>query len=133
MMYFMENPIKLGGQSVIVQVDETKLTHNVKFHRGRTPKFNDWELTMVDTSTTPAKGFAQVVENRSCKVLVPKLKVLLIMDQLFILMNGKATMVYQKILNLFIIKLIINIILLIQILVYTLNMLSHLIIRLKMI
>ena len=31
------NPIRLGGNNIIVQIDETKLSHNVKSHIGRSP------------------------------------------------------------------------------------------------
>ena len=31
--YVFRNPIKLGGQNIVVQVDEMKLNHNVKAHR----------------------------------------------------------------------------------------------------
>ncbi|KAG0437655.1 hypothetical protein DMUE_3566 [Dictyocoela muelleri] len=36
--YFRENPILLGGQGVVVNVDETMLNHKVKSHRGRSPR-----------------------------------------------------------------------------------------------
>jgi len=36
--YFKISPIKLGGPGKIIHVDETKLNHNVRAHRGRGPR-----------------------------------------------------------------------------------------------
>ena len=57
-MYCARNPIKPGGPNIILQVDEMKLNHNVKAHRGCVTIKPTWILTMVDTSTTPTKGYA---------------------------------------------------------------------------
>lgn len=70
-VYFKANPIRLGGPNICVQVDETKLNHNVKSHRGRSAVNPTWALTMVDTSTRPAKGYAKIVSNRSSNTMVP--------------------------------------------------------------
>ena len=48
----------LGGQNIIVIVYEMRLNQNVKAHRGRATKNSTWILIMVDTSTTPGKGYA---------------------------------------------------------------------------
>lgn len=69
--WFDENPIRLGGFNKVVQVDETKLNYNAKSHRGRSQVSPDWALTMVDVSTTPAKGFASMVPDRSAATLLP--------------------------------------------------------------
>jgi hypothetical protein len=54
-----------------VQIDETKLNHNVKSYRGRAPVRPDWAITMVDISTTSAKGYAEVIPDRSTATMKP--------------------------------------------------------------
>jgi len=70
-IYFARNPIKLGGPNIVVQVDEIKLNHNVKAHRGRGIKDPTWVLTMADTSTTPAKGYAKVIPKKDTNTIIP--------------------------------------------------------------
>lgn len=72
--YFEDNPIRLGGIGKTVQVDETKLNYNVKSHRGRGPEAPDWALTMVDISTTPARGFAKMISDRSAETLISNIE-----------------------------------------------------------
>ena len=69
--YYILNPIKLGGPNVIVQVDETKLNHNVKLHRSRGPISPAWCLCIVDTSTMPARGFATMIPDRTAATIIP--------------------------------------------------------------
>jgi len=69
--FWSRNPIKLGGPNIIVQVDEMKLNHNVKAHRGRTSIRPTWILTMVDTSTTPALGYAEIIPNKEAGTIIP--------------------------------------------------------------
>jgi len=69
--YYILNLIKLGGPNVIVQVDETKLNHNVKSHRGRGPIRPAWCLCIVDTSTMPARGFATMIPDRTAATIIP--------------------------------------------------------------
>lgn len=70
-IYYENNPIRLGGINKCVQIDETKLNHNVKAHRGRSAVIPTWAITMVDTTTTPALGYAEVVPDRSSKTMIP--------------------------------------------------------------
>lgn len=69
--YYSLNPIRLGGPQIIVQVDETKLNHNVKSHRGRGPIHPAWCLCIVDTSTQPATGFATMIADRTSATIIP--------------------------------------------------------------
>lgn len=69
--YFLENPIRLGGANKVVQIDEAKLNFNVKSHRGRSAIAPDWAITMVDVSTFPGRGYAEMVPDRSAATLVP--------------------------------------------------------------
>lgn len=39
--HYTDNPIKLGGLNVEVQVDRSKTSHNVQAHRGRAPRHSD--------------------------------------------------------------------------------------------
>ena len=54
--HFNKFPIRLGGPSVIVQVDETKINFNAKAHKGLDPSTACWALCIVDTAHSPAKG-----------------------------------------------------------------------------
>lgn len=76
--YFVKNPIRLGGPGAIVQVDETKLNFNVKSHRGRGPKDAVWALCIVDTTFSPARGYVQIVTNRTKSVLIPIIKMVVL-------------------------------------------------------
>ncbi|KAG0438980.1 hypothetical protein DMUE_2748 [Dictyocoela muelleri] len=69
--HFENNPIKFGGSGSVVQVYETMLNHNVRAHRGRSPNNKILAITMIDTSTTPVKGYAEVVLSRNSDTLLP--------------------------------------------------------------
>ncbi|KAG0440092.1 hypothetical protein DMUE_1990 [Dictyocoela muelleri] len=68
--YFFENPIRLGGLGVVVNIDE-RMFHTARSQRGRSPRSKTWAITMVDTSFCPSRGFARVVENLSSNELIP--------------------------------------------------------------
>ena len=73
----MDNPIKLGGPNIIVQVDMMKLNFNVKNHRGRhIPAC--WALVIVDASFVPVLGYSVIVENRSAEVLLSIINLIVI-------------------------------------------------------
>jgi len=67
----MRNPIRLDGACVIVQLDETKLNHNVKSHHGRGPIRPAWCLCIVDTITQPSIGFTTMIPNRKAITMIP--------------------------------------------------------------
>ena len=69
--YFKKNPVQLGGPGVIVQIDESAFGHKQKYHRGRMPKSNLWVFGLVDTSTRPATGYMQIVDQRDSATLLP--------------------------------------------------------------
>ncbi|KAG0440025.1 hypothetical protein DMUE_2041, partial [Dictyocoela muelleri] len=69
--YWLNNPIRLGGYRRNVRVDETKLNFNVRSHRGRSPTSAIWAITIVDTPTIPALGYAEIVESHSADILIP--------------------------------------------------------------
>jgi hypothetical protein len=54
-----------------VQIDETRINHNVKSYRDRAPVRPDWAITMVDISTAPARGYAEVISDRSTVTMKP--------------------------------------------------------------
>jgi len=68
---YEKNPLRLDGANVIIQIDETKLNHNVKSHRGKCPKLPSWTLCIVDISTQPATGFPTLIPDRQTKTLIP--------------------------------------------------------------
>ena len=69
--YFANNPVKLGGPNVIVQIDESCFSHKVKHHRGRAHDQSKWVFGILDTSTKPGIGYMELVPNRSAEVLLP--------------------------------------------------------------
>lgn len=69
--YYEAIPIRLGGHGVIVQCDEVKLNYNVKSHRGRGPRDQIWGLSIVDTSTSPAQGFCQIIKDKKAETMIP--------------------------------------------------------------
>ncbi|KCZ74470.1 hypothetical protein H311_04565, partial [Anncaliia algerae PRA109] len=69
--FFGCNPIRLGGDGIIVHVDETMLSHAVKSHRGRVARNQSWALTIVDTSEKPGLGYCQIVDKRDSTTLIP--------------------------------------------------------------
>jgi hypothetical protein len=71
--YFTANPIKLGGEGIICQVDESLFAYKPKYHRGRAPKREKtrerWVFGIVDTSYVPAIGYLQFVNERDSNTL----------------------------------------------------------------
>lgn len=65
------DPIRLGGRGIICQIDETLLVHKAKHHVGRFPRNQIWAFGIVDTSYSPAKGYVQIVSNRTRDTLLP--------------------------------------------------------------
>ncbi len=56
----------LGGRDVICQVDESVFSYKPKYIRGGGMKTEEiWVFGIVDTSYTPARGYMQVVNDRS--------------------------------------------------------------------
>lgn len=68
--HYRDLTFRIGGPGVVVQVDETMLNHKVKSHRGRGPRTQTWACCLVDTSSTPAKGYAEVVPDRKKTTLM---------------------------------------------------------------
>ena len=69
--YFIQNPIQMGGPGVILEIDESLFRHKPKYHRGRQPQRNGaWVFGIVDTSSTPALGYMQIVDNRTARTLL---------------------------------------------------------------
>lgn len=62
--YFAQNPPKLGGPGIIVEIDESKFNLYVKSHRGRASISPTWVFGLVDTSFQPARGIMKVAERR---------------------------------------------------------------------
>jgi len=65
------NPIQLGGQGIVCEIDETLLSHKPKYNQGRGPREQIWAFGVVDTSFHPAKGLMQIVPNRRRETLYP--------------------------------------------------------------
>ena len=60
------NPIAItGGGGFVVQIDESMFHHRQRQHVGRVAHNPIWVFGMVDTQYTPAKGYIQVVPDRT--------------------------------------------------------------------
>ncbi|XP_071965519.1 uncharacterized protein [Antedon mediterranea] len=67
----LQTPTLLGGPGVVVQIDESCFSHSRKNGRGRAPEREMWVFGLVDTTTKPARGYLQFVEDRSAATLLP--------------------------------------------------------------
>lgn len=67
----LQTPIVLGGQGVILHIDESCFSHKVKAHRGRPPQQIVWVFGIVDTSFQPALGYMRIVDRRDQATLLP--------------------------------------------------------------
>lgn len=67
----IQNPIHLGGDGVICQVDESLFRCKPKYHRGRATEHELWVFGIADVSFKPAKIFLKVVESRNANTLLP--------------------------------------------------------------
>ena len=67
-------PLMLGGQGVVVQIDESLFRHKPKYHRGRAPRNEVWVFGMCDISQSPALGVMCIVPNRTHSTLLPILQ-----------------------------------------------------------
>lgn len=65
------NNLQLGGQDIVVQIDESMFRHKPKNHRGRATDEEIWVFGLVDTSFTPSKGYMCIVPDRSQNTLLP--------------------------------------------------------------
>ena len=66
-----DSPMMLGGQGVVVQIDESLFRHKPKNHRGRATSREVWVFGLCDTSHSPALGVMCIVPNRSAQTLLP--------------------------------------------------------------
>lgn len=69
--FFSLNPVRLGGENIICQVDESLFCHKPKYHRGRASEVQVWVFGIADTNYVPARCFLKVVPNRRATTLLP--------------------------------------------------------------
>lgn len=69
--YFERNPVRLGGDGVICQIDESLFRHKPKNHRGRAAEFELWVFGMIECVGPLSKVFLTIVPNRSSDTLLP--------------------------------------------------------------
>ena len=67
----LNTPIQLGGQDVMVQIDESLFNHKSKYNRDRRPQKELWVLWLADTSHKPAITYLEMVEKRDAATLLP--------------------------------------------------------------
>ena len=73
-LYFILNPVKLGGRSVICQIDESLFKYKQKYHIDRFSSEYRWVFSIVDTSFNPARYYIECVRDRTCATLIPIIK-----------------------------------------------------------
>lgn len=69
--HFKDNVIKLGGENIICQIDESMFRYRQKYHRGRVVGGPRWVFGICDISTSPSNYFVSLVENRKSSTLLP--------------------------------------------------------------
>ena len=67
----LQNQTQLGGQGVVVQIDESLFRHKAKYHRERGPTSEQCVFGLADTSTHPCTVYMQLVEDRKADTLIP--------------------------------------------------------------
>ncbi|ORD95800.1 Y132A [Hepatospora eriocheir] len=67
----IENPLRLGGDGMVVQIDESLFRHKQKYYRCRQPEKEIQAFGLADVSFTPAKISLHVVPNRAASTLLP--------------------------------------------------------------
>ncbi|KAL5459946.1 hypothetical protein EMCRGX_G033345 [Ephydatia muelleri] len=93
-----DGPVMLGGNGVVVQIDESLFKHKPKYHRGRRADYKQWVFGMVDTSQTPSLGFMQMVDTRDAATLLPIIRAhTALQEPSSTLMNGLHTEGYHRI------------------------------------
>ena len=65
------DPVCLGGPGIVCQIDESLFSHKQKYHRGRATREPVWVFGIVDTSFKFAKGYMEIVSDRSANTLLP--------------------------------------------------------------
>ena len=69
-MYFKNNPVLLGGEGKIVQIDESCFSGRAKYNRGRRGS-QLWVFGLLEVGTYPYRSFLCVVPDRSSATLLP--------------------------------------------------------------
>ena len=64
------NPIKLGENNHIIEIDESCFRHSAKYGRGRKPEKEIWVFGLIDRHSEPTVSYLEVVENRSAETLL---------------------------------------------------------------
>ena len=73
-VYLFENPIQLGGEWKLCQIDESMFCHKVKAHKGRSPKQQVWVFGICELDAQPSRNYMQVVDQRNAETLLPIIK-----------------------------------------------------------
>ena len=69
--FILHNPVRLGGNSIVCQIDESLFRHKPKYHRGRATDQELWVFGIADTSYSPSHIYLELVENRAAATLLP--------------------------------------------------------------
>ena len=75
-IFALNNPIRLsgclvGGPVVMLQADEGCFSHKPKHHCDRCPQKTQSVFGIVDTSTSPATGYKEMIDTKDSETLLP--------------------------------------------------------------
>ena len=65
------NPIKLGGEGNIVEIEKGCFRHSAKYGRGRKTNKQIWVFGLIDRKLEPNASYLEPVETRSTETLLP--------------------------------------------------------------
>ncbi|CAL4116163.1 unnamed protein product [Meganyctiphanes norvegica] len=69
--YFKENPVKLGGPGITIEINEFFLSDGGKRNRGAEPQPPIWVLAIADTNCIPSISYMEIVESSDVSTLLP--------------------------------------------------------------
>ena len=69
--FLISNPVKLGGQGIICQIDESMFRYKQKYHTGRISQQNPWIFGIIETGRYPSKFYVQIVPDWTKRTLLP--------------------------------------------------------------
>lgn len=91
-----QDPPKPGGQGIVCKIGESLFCHKQKYHRGRVPNALVWVFGIVDTSVKQARGFIQIVLNKSAETLIPTMANVFRPGTIIIVISGRRIGIFMN-------------------------------------
>ena len=85
--FFQINPVQVGGEEIIVHIDESKFNLKPKYQRGRSVGNEIWVFGIVDCTESPGVSYLECVPNRRVETLIPIIQRVCLEEQLFTAIN----------------------------------------------